>query len=875
MNTTPEPVVLDDPGTPAGTPGPKASADRTFDGGGEMGALMRSFDWSKTALGPVSGWSQALKTMVGVLLRSPSAMYLTWGPQLVQLYNDAYRPIMGAKHPEVMGQAAKESWAEVWHLVEPSFAGPMAGKPVMWSDNRALLVDRKGFLEETYFRAAFGPVPDETTASGIGGVLAVSTETTEQVYGERQRKTLREIATRAAGSRSPEQACATTAATLAENVSDVPFCLFYLLSKDGKEARLVAESGFGPGSGPANPEVIDLTASPASAVGWPLASTVGTQALTVWKDLAEWFGELPKGGWSQSPRMAIAVPLASPDRPHPYGVMIAGVNPHRELDESYEGFFELVAGQVVTAINAGALARAHADAERDRTWLFAQLMQAPVSVCVLSGPELVFSLANPLALQMGNRKEMVGKSLRAVYPELEADSPIFQVYEGVFSTGVPFVTEEFGVAIDKGNGPEDQFFKFTAQPIRDVSGKVTDVMAVSIDITAQVLARRRIESLVGELRQADQRKDEFLATLAHELRNPMAAISMALSMLESSGGDPITSAGYQATARRQMQSLVRMVDDLLDISRITRGTVELRKERTSLAALVHNAASVTRAAVEARGHRLEVMAGAGAFPVDADATRIEQVVVNLLNNAIKYTDPGGTLSVRLEREGVPGTAEAVLRVKDSGRGIPADMLDKIFDLFVQVVPSLDRTAGGLGLGLTLVKRMVELHGGTVRAHSDGPGSGSEFEVRLPLAPEELPGAQNAEVLASPQPALTAPRRVLVVEDMEDVRNIFEAFLANLGHEVSTAVDGPQGVAKILELLPDVSFVDVGLPGFDGYEVARRVRASPGGDQLYLVALTGYGGPETKVKVKAAGFDLHITKPIDASEVAKLVSNSRA
>ena len=295
----------------------------------------------------------------------------------------------------------------------------------------------------------------------------------------------------------------------------------------------------------------------------------------------------------------------------------------------------------------------------------------------------------------------------------------------------------------------------------------------------------------------------------------MAAITLALSLIELSVGDPNKNARHQATARRQMQNLVRMVDDLLDISRITRGTVELRKERTSLAAIVHSAASVTRAAVEARGHRLEVTAGAEAFPVDADATRIEQVVVNLLNNATKYTDPGGTLSVRLDREGVPGKAEAVLRVRDSGRGIPADMLDSIFDLFVQVKPSLDRTAGGLGLGLTLVKRIVELHGGTVRAHSEGSGRGSEFVVRLPLVPEELPGAQNAEVLAFPLPVATRKRRVLVVVEMEDVRDTMQEFLASLGHEVSTAVDGPQGVAKILELLPDVSFVDVGLPGFDG------------------------------------------------------------
>ena len=866
--------VLDDPSrTLVGPSGPKASTDRMFEGGGEMWSLMRSFDWSKTALGPVSGWSQALKTMIGVVLRGPAPMYLAWGPELVQLYNDAYRPLAGAVHP-MLGQPAKESWADIWHIIGPTFAASLTGQPATWSDDQPLLLDRKGFLEETYFKAAFIPVPDETTASGIGGVLSTLIETTEQVYGERQRKTLRAIATRAAGSNSSEQACATAAATLGENPSDVPFCLFYLISQDGREARLVAQSGFGPGSGPANPEVVDLTAPPAGAMGWPLAAMVRTGATTVWKDLPERFGELPKGCWSRSPRVAIALPLASPGRPHPYGVMIAGVNPHRELDDGYQAFFELVAGQVVTVINAGALVRAHAEAERARTWLFAQLMQAPVSVCILTGPELVYSLANPLYLEMVGRKEVVGKSLREVYPELEQDSPVIRLWEGIFSSGVPYVTEEHCVAFDPGNGLEDRYYKFAAQPVRDATGKVTDIMVVAVEVTAQVLARRRIESLVGELRQADQRKDVFLATLAHELRNPMAAISLALSLLESSGGDPNKSAKYQATARRQMQALVRLVDDLLDISRITRGTVELRKERTSLATIVHNAATVTRATVEGRGHRIDVTVGAGAFPVDVDATRIEQVVVNLLINATKYTDPGGTLSVRLDREGVPGKAEAILRVRDTGRGIPADMLDSIFDLFVQVAPSIDRGTGGLGVGLTLVKQMVELHGGTVRAHSDGPGRGSEFVVRLPLAPEKLSGAQNAEVSARPLPVFTGRRRVLVVGDVEDVRSTLQEALADLGHEVSVAVDGPQGVAKILELLPHGSFVDVGLPGIDGYEVARRVRASPGGDQLYLVALTGYDGSDARAKGKEAGFNLHLAKPVDVSELAKLMSDSR-
>ncbi len=463
-----------------------------FDGGGEMGSLMSSVDWSKTALGPVSGWSQALATMVGVVLRSPAAMYLAWGPRLVQLYNDAHRPLVGAVN--LMGLPANESWADVWHLLEPKYAAALAGHPAIWGEDQPLPIDRRGFVEEAYFKAAFIPVPDETTPSGIGGVLVISTETTEQVYGERQRETLRKLATRTARSFSAVQACATAAATLGEHASDVPFCLFYLISEDGTEARLVAQNGFGSSAGNANREVIDLTAPVAR--GWPLASVVGAQAITIWQDLPERFAELPTGCWSRSPLVAIGLPLSSPDRPHPYGVMIAGVNPHRELDDGFRAFFELVAAQVVTAFNAAALARVHAETARNRTWLYSHLMQAPVALSVLTGPELIISLANPRYLEMVGRKDIVGKSLRAVYPELAPDAPIFRIFAEILSTGVPFVAEEYSIVIDQGNGPEEMYFKFTGQPVPDSSGEVTDIMVVAIDITAQVRARRRTESLV-------------------------------------------------------------------------------------------------------------------------------------------------------------------------------------------------------------------------------------------------------------------------------------------------------------------------------------------------------------------------------------------
>ncbi len=1110
-----------------------------------MGTLMRSIDWSKTGVGPVSGWSHALRTMIGVLLRSRSPMHLSWGPQLVQFYNDAYRPILGAKHPKSMGQPASETWPEIWLIMEPMWAAPLSGQPATGSDDLLLLFDRKGFLEETHFKAAYSAVPDQTVArTGIGGVLAAVAETTAQVFGERQLRGLREVAASASEAKTAEQACELAAAILGKNTADVPFCLFYLIEPDGKRARLVAGRGFGPEQGAANPAFLDLDST--ETQGWALTEMVRNREIKLFTDLPQRFKHLPQGAWAEPPRLAIALPIASPEQALPYGVLIAGVSPHRELDDGYQTFFELAAAQVVTAIHnarsheearlrveklaqldgaktaffnnvshefrtpltlilgttedvrargetlsaagldvvhrnsqrllklvntlldfsrieagraraqlkatdlgeltadlassfrslvekagltltvdcpplgepvyvdremyekivlnlisnafkftfeggirvslhavggqalltvsdtgvgipekelphlferfhrvegtkgrsyegsgiglalvqdlaklhggmvtaesrlregsqfqvsfplstvrlgadakieaatlstalvaapfleaasqwvnedaqaqgpaSGArqqptvdlqsgrilladdnadmrayaqrllseqgwqveavpdgeaalesarafppdlvladvmmpgldgfgllralkqgektralpvillsarageeavieglakgaddylvkpfsakqlvsvvaarveIARARAQALRDRAKLYALFMQAPVAVCVLTEPDHVFVLANPLYLEMCGRKDIMGKTLAAAFPELPPDSLAFRFTHRVFSTGQPFFAEEFCVPLDRnGSGVvEDAYFKYTSQPIRDASGQVTEVMVVGVDVTAEVRARRRVESLMAELRLSDRRKDEFLVTLAHELRNPITAISMALSLLERVERNDPKASIYRDTARRQERHLTRLVDDLLDVSRIARGTMQMRNEEVDLASIVGNAVTAIRPMVEARGHDLRVTVEPGTFRLNADSTRLEQVLVNLLTNAAKYTNPGGTISVALAREIVNGAAEAVVRVRDTGHGIPRDMLDKVFELFVQVDPARDRSTGGLGLGLTLVKNLVEVHGGSVSAHSEGGGKGTEMVVRLPL-----------------------------------------------------------------------------------------------------------------------------------------------
>ncbi len=515
------------------------------------------------------------------------------------------------------------------------------------------------------------------------------------------------------------------------------------------------------------------------------------------------------------------------------------------------------------------IARAHAEAREARARLHSQLMQAPVAVAIFTGPHLVFELANPRYLEMMGRRDgrVVGRPIRAVFPELPRDAPVFQMLEEVYASGQAFTADAYRIPFDRrGNGEmEDVYFQLTCQPMRDVRGSLVGVMVVAADVTTQVVARTQAE-------ESDRRKDEFLAMLAHELRNPLAALSTALEVMKHTRSDEAKGARLRDICAHQVTSLVRMVDDLLDVSRITRGKVELRKQEVDLLAIIQNAIETSRPHINGRGHELSVTLAPGDFLLEADATRLEQVVSNLLSNAARYTEPGGSISVRLGREESGGQPWAVLRVRDTGRGIARDMQDKVFELFFQVDPSIDRTSGGLGIGLTLVKRLVDLHGGTVHAYSEGPGQGSEFTVRLPL-PRQLPRAtQTARPPPLHVPLFHPKRRVLVVEDRAPVRETLRVLLENMGHEVAVATNGLEGVTQALKLLPDVALVDVGLPGIDGYELARRVRAAREGASLFLVALTGYGGTEAQAKALQAGFDLHLVKPLHESDLLQVLES---
>jgi two-component system CheB/CheR fusion protein len=393
------------------------------------------------------------------------------------------------------------------------------------------------------------------------------------------------------------------------------------------------------------------------------------------------------------------------------------------------------------------------------------------------------------------------------------------------------------------------------------------VLSVSLDITERIEHEIRVregqeaaEAQARALRAEARAKDEFLAMLGHELRNPLGTLSNAVAVLERLARDE-TMRHVVAIIGRQTAHLAHLVDDLLDVARAASGKIELALRPVELRALAGRC--VDALAQAGRTARHEVRCEGDPVHVHADPARLEQVVNNLLDNALKYTPPGGRITVSIERV----DEVALLRVRDTGQGIRTDLLARVFDLFVQEPQSLDRSRGGLGLGLALVKRLVELHDGSVAAWSAGPGQGSEFTVRLPAAavaeaPAEAGGATARQTLP--------PRRVLVVEDSADARQSLRMLLELAGHQVETSEDGPAALAKVDAFRPEVALIDLGLPGMDGYEVARQLRSRPQTKAIRLVAVTGYGQADDRRRALAAGFDQHVTKPVDASMLDDLL-----
>jgi len=501
----------------------------------------------------------------------------------------------------------------------------------------------------------------------------------------------------------------------------------------------------------------------------------------------------------------------------------------------------------------------------ERSALAALFGQAPLPISVLSAPDLVFESANAAYREGIGGRELVGRRLLDALPELGGQGFADLLLE-VMATGKPYVGYEVPVQLNKGGTLEQTYWTFIFSPVADENGAVARVIAIGNDVTEQVLARRRLEGLAQEAAAANRAKDEFLAMLGHELRNPLAPMVTALQLMRMRG----RSSKEQEVLERQVGHVARLVDDLLDVSRITRGKIDLDRRLVEVSEIIARAMELASPLLEQAHHRVELEVPRAGLLIHADLNRMAQVVSNLLTNAAKYSDEHSLITVRAER----ADARVQISVKDQGIGIAPTMIGGIFEAFVQQPQTLDRARGGLGLGLTIVRSFVEKHGGKVRAESAGIGQGSEFIVELPAAdgaPQHEPRSVEA---IEERPRTGRDKRILVVDDNEDAAVILMQALEQLGYQVQVAHDGPSALDVSASFRPDVALLDIGLPVMDGYELAQRLRESRNGQpHLRLVAITGYGQDKDRERSRRAGFEQHLVKPLDLARIERAIEGA--
>jgi signal transduction histidine kinase len=496
--------------------------------------------------------------------------------------------------------------------------------------------------------------------------------------------------------------------------------------------------------------------------------------------------------------------------------------------------------------------------------LQAILARAPVPIAVAHDPDCRFISANRALAAM--LQLPVGANISLTPPP--GHQPLYRIQRNGRDVPADELPMQYAIAHRTSVSNEIEmvradgvvvYVQNDVEPLYDAHGKIYGCVSVLMDLTVRKVAETR-------LRDADRRKDEFLAILSHELRNPLAPLRTALELMRIAHADPLVVGKARATMERQLVQLVRITDDLLDVARITQKKIELRPERIDLRSVIHGAIEVTRPLIDAQGHFLTLDLPAEPLWTDADPTRLGQAFSNLLNNAAKYTERGGRIGIHAAASG----GEATIAVADSGIGIPAEMLPRIFDMFAQLRDYRDRTQGGLGIGLTLARRLVELHGGSIEASSGGPGLGSRFVVRLRLA-----RVQQPRIVPRPRDTVTsALARVLVAEDNPDAAEMMRLMLTFKGHDVQVAVDGVEAVEMAQTFMPHVAFLDIGMPRMDGHEAARRIRECLG-PQVMLVALTGWGQDEDKRRSLESGFDHHLTKPPEPEVLDKLIAERLA
>ena len=694
-------------------------------GGGEMGTRIREHNWLATSLGAPETWPEALKTMVGVLLASNHPMFIWWDPDLVQFYNDAYSKTMGPeRHPSALGQPGRECWAEIWEIIGPQIEFVLAGKGSTWHEEQLVPITRHGKLDNIWWTYGFSPIGDE---SGVRGVLVVCNEVTKEYLGREKLKEqirLREqieerqalqlmLADRLRELPEPDDIIAKAAGLLGQHLRATRVC--YAEIDAGEEIIRVTNDW----TDGAVPSIAGKTIALKEFNPKITEDLLQGRILRI-SDFSDiWVADDAPANSECHTRSMLVVPLIKAGRLN--AIFAVGYSEIYVWADADAVFVEDVAERTWTAVDRARAEKAlNAQQAAETNRLRALFDQAPGFMAVTRGPNHVFEFHNTAYLRLIGHREVLGKPIREAFPELEGHD-FFELLDNVFSTGKSFTASEASLQIQhtSNEAPVERFINFIYQPVIEGDGSISGIFVEGYDVTDR-------KEALEELRAADARKDEFLAMLAHELRNPLAPISTAAQLLHLMQIEEPRVKKIADIINRQVVQLTKLLDDLLDVSRVTRGLIVLNKEPIDLKNIVAGAIEQVRPFIEERHHQLIIEISPEQAYVYGDSVRLMQVLTNLLNNAARYTPEHGKIKLTMDVI----HAEVVVSVEDNGVGIDAQLAPHIFDLFSRGERSFHPAHGGLGLGLALVKRLVEVHGGTVTMQSAGPGKGSVFTIHL-------------------------------------------------------------------------------------------------------------------------------------------------
>jgi PAS domain S-box-containing protein len=934
-----------------------------------MAEQVDRFDWSQTPLGPMAGWPESLRTSVGICLGSQLPMFVWWGPELINIYNDAYAPVLGARHPAALGQPAREIWADIWLEIGTDVDRVIHDGQCVKKERVRFVMERNGYPEETFFTYSHSPIPDGN--GGIGGLFQVCTDETSRVLAERDRERL---------ARQRQEA-----EELAQSILDSVTDGFFALNRDWRFSYANAQAG--------------------RILGRSTAELIGK---SLWEEYPGLCGSVfePVYRRAMDERAPGALTSFYPDHDCWYDVRC--YPSQQGISIYFQNIDELKRSEAVRE----ALART---VENERSRLRAVIEQAPAIICMLRGPEHRLEFTNELYLQLIGKRDVIGKTVAEVVPEVESQGYIAML-DQVYRTGKPFRGTEMPVLLRRTEteAMETRFVDFVFQPLREADGGVSGVFVHGVDLTETVTARAQVQEREARFRnladampqivwsagpdgtlnyynrrwyeyinlpqsagdeavwdkyvhpddlpraaaewsncvasgnyyniefrvrncdgvyrwflvralparddsgtithwfgtctdiedrrrfeaereqllsseraaraesdRAGRMKDEFLATLSHELRTPLNAILGWSQIIQRSSDQQDIVEGL-AIIERNARAQSQIIEDLLDMSRIISGKVRLDVQRVDISAIVKAAVDTAKPTAEAKGVRLSsVLDPLHGVIVSGDANRLQQVLWNLLANAIKFTPKGGRVQVVLERV----NSHLEVSVIDSGEGIQLEFLPYVFDRFRQADASITRRHGGLGLGLSIVKQLIELHGGSVRVKSAGQGLGATFTIALPLVAVQAPLEPEAE-RRHPRltPTLTGMAdtclelkgvRVLVVDDEPDARALVRRLLEDCEAVVASAGSAKEAIALLEANRFDVLVSDIGMPDADGYELINWVRAlgiAKGGN-IPAIALTAYARTEDRVKAIAAGFQMHVVKPVEPVELVTMVAGA--